>query len=437
MHQRVIQTGAYALPALALIYVQTLLGLYGLKFATDVLLISPAIIGVILAIGRIWDGIADPIIGYLSDRSASNSTGRKAWILWSTVPTAVFFYVLFSPPALQESSLLILVTLCVIGFSTGLTAITVPHLALGVEIEKGSAERVRVFGSRHGFAMFGSLLAIATMGVFISAEEGGRVSTRQTVSEIALYVSVIFVVLLSATYAVKELPSRPTPKSIDFKTLVIAIIKNSDARWFYSTIMVEFLGAGAVGIMMIYVMQYVVGLPNLAPLVIGAYLIAQIASVPIWVKFSPRLDARSAWSNALLISGLLYIASFTVLFIQSGTTQAIVLAICAITTGIANSCASTLSPVALGAIIDTETAQNGTDKQATFFAFRSLSHKLASAVTVVIIGIGLGLTSFEPNVEQSQMSKAGIMALFSLLPGMSMLLASCVVHIWRKRKPSL
>ncbi|MEM9643678.1 MAG: MFS transporter, partial [Planctomycetota bacterium] len=93
-------------------------------------------------------------------------------------------------------------------------------------------------------------------------------------------------------------------------------------------------------------------------------------------------------------------------------------------------------PVDVGgtSIIDTDTVQKGTDKQATFFAFRSLSHKLASAVTVVIIGIGLSLTGFEPNVEQSQMSKAGIIALFSLLPGISLLLAGCVVHIWRARK---
>lgn len=40
-----------------------------MKFSTDVLLIAPAVMGVIFSISRIWDAISDPIAGYLSDRT--------------------------------------------------------------------------------------------------------------------------------------------------------------------------------------------------------------------------------------------------------------------------------------------------------------------------------------------------------------------------------
>ena len=47
----------------------TLFGVYYMKFATDVLLVAPAVVGTILAAARFWDAISDPLIGYLSDLS--------------------------------------------------------------------------------------------------------------------------------------------------------------------------------------------------------------------------------------------------------------------------------------------------------------------------------------------------------------------------------
>ena len=48
---------AYAAPRIAFGIMGTLFGVYFMKFATDVLLIAPAVIGTILAIGRFWDGV--------------------------------------------------------------------------------------------------------------------------------------------------------------------------------------------------------------------------------------------------------------------------------------------------------------------------------------------------------------------------------------------
>ena len=38
-------------------------------FSTDVLLIAPAVMGIIFSASRIWDAISDPLVGYLSDRT--------------------------------------------------------------------------------------------------------------------------------------------------------------------------------------------------------------------------------------------------------------------------------------------------------------------------------------------------------------------------------
>ncbi|GIR63411.1 MAG: hypothetical protein CM15mP68_0770 [Pseudomonadota bacterium] len=74
-----------------------LLSLYVMKFSTDVLLIAPAVMGLIFSISRIWDAISDPLVG-LSDRTSTSLGRRRTWILFSFIPIAIGFYAVFAPP---------------------------------------------------------------------------------------------------------------------------------------------------------------------------------------------------------------------------------------------------------------------------------------------------------------------------------------------------
>ena len=56
---------AYGAPAVGAGYMYLLVRLYVMKFSTDVLLIAPAVMGVIFSISRVWDAISDPLVGYL------------------------------------------------------------------------------------------------------------------------------------------------------------------------------------------------------------------------------------------------------------------------------------------------------------------------------------------------------------------------------------
>ena len=50
--------GAWATPRIAFGIMGTLFGVYYMKFATDVLLVAPAVVGTILAAARFWDAIS-------------------------------------------------------------------------------------------------------------------------------------------------------------------------------------------------------------------------------------------------------------------------------------------------------------------------------------------------------------------------------------------
>ena len=79
-------TIAYGMPGLGAGYMYLLMSLYVMKFSTDVLLIAPAVMGVIFSISRIWDAVSDPIAWYLSDSTTFKFGRRRTWILISFIP---------------------------------------------------------------------------------------------------------------------------------------------------------------------------------------------------------------------------------------------------------------------------------------------------------------------------------------------------------------
>ena len=55
----------YNVPTIGVGFMFFVVTLYLMKFSTDVLLISPAAMGLIFGLSRIWDACTDPVAGYL------------------------------------------------------------------------------------------------------------------------------------------------------------------------------------------------------------------------------------------------------------------------------------------------------------------------------------------------------------------------------------
>lgn len=92
----------YTLSRVAFMLMGVLFAVYLMKYATDVLLIAPATMGLLLAAARLWDGVTDPLVGYLSDRTRSRFGRRRVWLFASALPIAAGVVMIWSPPAALE-----------------------------------------------------------------------------------------------------------------------------------------------------------------------------------------------------------------------------------------------------------------------------------------------------------------------------------------------
>ena len=73
----------------------TIIGAYFAIFLTDVVGIQPATAAIAIFIGRTWDYVNDPLIGYISDRTRTRWGRRRPYLLFGALPFALIFAMLW------------------------------------------------------------------------------------------------------------------------------------------------------------------------------------------------------------------------------------------------------------------------------------------------------------------------------------------------------
>ena len=399
-------------------YMYLLLSLYVMKFSTDVLLIAPAVMGLIFSISRIWDAISDPLVGYLSDRTSTSLGRRRTWILFSFIPIAIGFYAVFAPPQnLAVTGLSWWMAAAIIGFYSAMTIFFVPHMALGAELSNDYHERSRLFGLRHAFYTFGSILSLATMYWLITEEfrEGGDV--RAMAQEYALYAVAIMSLLV--VYAVVNLRERPEFQGRMSSSPIAAfrdVWKNPHARLLIIVTFIENVGSSAIAALTLYVTQYVVGAPQWAPLIIFAYMLPSTASVPLWIPLSRRFGKIPVWIFGMVLTGLSFGGMFFLPFLETVEARLTLIIVMAAFAGLAAGCGGTIGPSVQGDVIDYDEYKTGERKEGSYFAVWNFTYKSALGFMLLLTGFALEAAGFVPNQPQSMTVQLTMVSLYGALP---------------------
>lgn len=409
---------AFGAPAVGAGYMYLLLSLYVMKFSTDVLLIAPAVMGLIFSISRIWDAISDPLVGYLSDRTSTSLGRRRTWILFSFIPIAIGFYAVFAPPQdLAVTGLSWWMAAAIIGFYSAMTIFFVPHMALGAELSNDYHERSRLFGLRHAFYTFGSILSLATMYWLITEEfrDGGDV--RSMAQEYALYAVAIMSLLV--VYAVVNLRERPEFQGRMGSSPISAfrdVWKNPHARLLITVTFIENVGSSAIAALTLYVTQYVVGAPQWAPLIIFAYMLPSTASVPLWIPLSRRFGKIRVWMFGMVLTGLSFGGMFFLPFLDTVEARLTLIIVMAAFAGLAAGCGGTIGPSVQGDVIDYDEYKTGERKEGSYFAVWNFTYKSALGFMLLLTGFALEAAGFVPNQPQAMTVQLTMVSLYGILP---------------------
>lgn len=152
---------AYGVGELAAAVPASLSAFFVLYFFTTVAGLNPALAGSVILIGRLWDAINDPLIGWLSDRTVSPLGRRFPWMLGGVVPMALCALLLWTVPpfASQGSIFAYYVVLSFVAFAA-FTAVQLPYTALAAELSDDYDERTTLIGTKAAFSIGAGILAV-------------------------------------------------------------------------------------------------------------------------------------------------------------------------------------------------------------------------------------------------------------------------------------
>lgn len=101
-------------------------------FYTNVIGVSAGVVGTILLVSRVFDGVSDLLIAQLMDKINSRHGKARAWILWMAAPYAISATALFAVPShagkmVQAIYIFVTYNLCT---TVVYTALNLPYSAM-------------------------------------------------------------------------------------------------------------------------------------------------------------------------------------------------------------------------------------------------------------------------------------------------------------------
>ena len=184
--------------------VYALLAAFVMIYLTDTVGLNAGIVGTLIAVSKIFDGISDVFFGALIDKTKSKMGKARPWMLYGYFGCAVCLVAIFCIPVdmgqkAQYAWFFIAYTLLNAGFYT---ANNIAYSALTALITKNNSERVQMGAIRFMFA-FGTSMLIQAVTVGFVAKLGGGAAAWRTVAIIYAIIGVISNTL--SVLSVKEL----------------------------------------------------------------------------------------------------------------------------------------------------------------------------------------------------------------------------------------
>lgn len=174
-------------------------------YLTNTVGLNPGIVGTLIAVSKLLDGVTDIFFGSLIDKTHSKMGKARPWMLYGYIGCAITLVAIFAIPTnlgqfAQYAWFLIAYTLLNAVFYT---ANNIAYSALTALVTKNSAEQVEMGSWRFMFAFATSLLIQSiTLGA-VTALGGGAAGWR-TVA--IIYAIIGLLVNTLSVFSVKELP---------------------------------------------------------------------------------------------------------------------------------------------------------------------------------------------------------------------------------------
>lgn len=187
-------------------YCWTFVATFFMIYITNTVGISSAVVGTLLLVSKVLDGITDVVMGRIIDMTKSKMGKARFWYLVSSLPTAISVFLLFNIPAVFTENTKYIYTFIIYTLMGAVfyTMNNIAYSSLTALVTKNPRDRVSLGSIRSIFSMLAAIVIASTTPSIVNAFGGGQQGWFYTS---ILYSIICFVLLLIPFFSVKELPA--------------------------------------------------------------------------------------------------------------------------------------------------------------------------------------------------------------------------------------
>jgi GPH family glycoside/pentoside/hexuronide:cation symporter len=380
------------------------------------------VFGLAMLFGRVFDTIADPVVGHLSDRSRSRLGRRRSLLVAGFVPMIALPVLIFFPPASGGSWLngLWLAGLLALYF-VAFTAYVAPYYALMPEIARSQRERVRL-SQVMSFASLPVLGVFSAWGVSLDLGAAAGLTPTESVRWLVIALSASAVAFcLGPILAVDEgRHTRATRSELPFRQALLATLRNRP--------FLTYLGAQIFFVLGLNLVQP--AFPYLATVVLGrsegfTLWFAAGAGVGVAVGFALQRALVERLGPKRVMMGCVGLMALSVALIgllepevPGGPRDRLNLVLCfgaLALFGVPAAGLMVLPHVLIGQLIDEDERRTGASRAAMFFGVQGFLTKWVYGVSIWIFTWLLARFGNSPEEPWGVILVGPVAALFALL----------------------
>ncbi len=400
-----------------------------MKFYTDVMKVSPLLVGLMMMLARIVDAFTDVTMGQICDRSASTKKGKFApWILRMCGPVAVASFLMyanwFSAASMGFKIFWMFFTYLLWG-SVFYTSINIPYGSMASAISPEAKDRTQLSSWR----TIGATLAGVAIGVvlplvvYYKDQSGKTLLSGESMMWAALVCSICAVIcyLICYSLTIERVKINRIGDRFDLIALIKFLVTNKALIGLILTSILALLSQLTVGSMNQYLYtDYFSNAKALSSFSLISSVI-MLGEAMILPSLAARYGKKELGVLGCLIGSIAMLIAFF-LKTESLVTWMILSFISYAGLGLFGvMCWAMITDV----IDDTE-VRTGMRSDGTIYATYSFARKLGQAASSGLSGALLALIGYEGGKEISNAVREGIYNISCLIPAVGILLMALV-----------
>lgn len=259
-------------------------------------------------LGRVWDGLNDPLMGSLIENTHFRWGKFKPWIFIGAVLTGVFILAMFLVRSITGWWFVAYLIVVYLLWEASFTMNDIGYWSMLPSLTSVKSERDQLSMLTVAFAAIGAILANAVFSLFSAG------NVVKTYSMWSVIIVLIFIALQAMTaFCCKETPRPQTTeknKGISIRQIFSALRKNDQALWMALALLTYYISNGLL-ITLAYNLYYVeVGYDGNVFWFVAIYGIANVSANFFYPLFARRFSRRRILTVAAIVAMIGYACIF-------------------------------------------------------------------------------------------------------------------------------